>query len=115
HVLLADVHPRLYEALQGIRKPAGDLPMAIIETGALYDPAGPGPTEAEVKGAWFGQVFGAETRDAFPRLAMINWFEWRKDEPEVGATIDWRLAGDPALGRALLDRAPSGWLVFAGE
>jgi hypothetical protein len=90
-----------------------DKPMAIIETAALYDPSGAGPTEAEVKSAWFSQVFSAETVRDFPRIRMINWFEWRKDEPEVGSTIDWRLSGDADLGRALLNGAPAGWLRFA--
>lgn len=88
-------------------------PMAIIETAALYDPSGDGPGEAEVKSAWFEQVFGADTREAFPRIGMINWFEWRKDEPEVGRVIDWRLGSDPALARSLLGGAPDGWLRFA--
>ena len=90
-----------------------DKPMAIIETAALYDPAGTGPDEATLKGAWFAQVFSAETRDAFPRIGMINWFEWRKDEPEVDAVIDWRMAGDGELGRELLASVPAGWLLFA--
>lgn len=92
-----------------------DKPMAIFETAALWDPAGGGPGEAEVKGAWFGQVFSDATRDAFPRLAMLNWFEWRKEEAEVGTVIDWRLSGDPQLGRGLLDSAPNGWLRLAGD
>ena len=90
-----------------------DKPMAIIETAALYDPAGTGPDEGALKRAWFEQVFSAETRDAFPRIGMINWFEWRKDEPEVDAVIDWRMAGDGELGRTLLASVPPGWLLFA--
>ena len=90
-----------------------DKPMAIIETAALYDPSGDGPDEAAVKSAWFEQVFSDETRDRFSRIAMINWFEWRKQEPEVGREIDWRLGGDSALGRSLLDAVPDGWLAFA--
>ena len=92
-----------------------DKPMAIIETAALYDPAGPGPDEATLKRAWFEQVFSTATREAFPRIGMINWFEWRKDESEVGAVIDWRMAGDAELGRDLLASAPSNWLLFAGD
>jgi len=92
-----------------------DKPMAIIETAALFDPAAPDADEAGIKGAWFSQVFSAETRDAFPRIGMINWFEWRKEEPEVGSVIDWRLAADPAIGRELLESVPDGWLLFAGE
>jgi hypothetical protein len=92
-----------------------DKPLAITETAALFDPAGGGPTEAEVKSAWFDQVFSREIRERFPRIAMINWFEWRKLEPEVGREIDWRLGSDPALARRLLDGVPSGWLRFADD
>jgi hypothetical protein len=94
-----------------------DKPMAIIETAILYDPAGPasGPSEQALKSAWFSQVFSAATRDGFPRIGMLNWFEWRKLEPEVGRVIDWRLAADPALARSLLDGPPAGWLRFADD
>lgn len=91
-----------------------DRPMAIVETAILYDPAATsGPTEARLKSAWFEQVFGASTRTAFPRIGMLNWFEWRKEESEVSRVIDWRLGSDPALARSLLDEAP-GWLIFGG-
>ena len=90
-----------------------DKPMALIETAALYDPDGGGPDEAAVKTAWFEQVFSADTRDRFERIGMLNWFEWRKDEPEVGDVIDWRLASDPELARSLLAGVPAGWLQFA--
>lgn len=91
-----------------------DKPMAIIETAALYDPEGTGPDEATLKRSWFEQVFSAETRDAFPRIGMINWFEWRKHEPEVDAIVDWRMAGDGELGRSLLALVSPDWLLFAG-
>ncbi|HEX7225884.1 MAG TPA: glycosyl hydrolase [Candidatus Limnocylindria bacterium] len=92
-----------------------DKPMAITETAALYDPSGAGPTEAEVKTAWFTQVFSEATRTSFPRIGLVSWFEWRKEEPEVGTVIDWRLGADPELGRALLDGVPDGWLLTADE
>ncbi len=93
-----------------------DKPLAIVETAILYDPAATdGPMEADLKTAWFRQVFGEETRVAFPRIGMLSWFEWRKDEPEIGRVIDWRLGSDPALARRLLEGTPDGWLVFAGD
>ncbi len=55
------------------------------------------------------------TRDDFPRIRMLNRFEWRKVEPEVGRVIDWRLAADPALAKSPLDGVPAGWLRFAGD
>jgi hypothetical protein len=93
-----------------------DKPLAIIETAALFDPsASEGPTEADLKSAWFTQVFSAQTRAAFPRIKMINWFEWRKEETEVGRVIDWRLSADADLARTLLGGVPDGWLRFAGD
>ena len=92
---------------------AHDKPMAITETAALFDPAGGGPSEAEVKSAWFRQVFSEETRERYARIGMINWFEWRKHEAEVGRVIDWRLTSDLGLARELMDDVPGGWLTFA--
>ncbi len=94
-----------------------DKPMAIIETAILYDPtaAAIGPGEAELKSAWFAQVYGEATRDEFPRIAMLNWFEWRKQESEVGRIIDWRLGSDLVLARQLLDGVPEDWLLFGAS
>jgi hypothetical protein len=93
-----------------------DKPLAIVETAILFDPAAPdGPTEPELKSAWFNEVFGEATRDGFPRIGLLSWFEWRKEEPEVGRVIDWRLASDAALAKDLLDSTPPGWLRFAGN
>lgn len=94
---------------------AHEKPMAITETAALWDPAGPGPDEAAIVSTWFEQVFGPDVHGRFPRLRMINWFEWRKDEAEVGTTIDWRLSGGPDLARSLLAAVPDGWLRFASR
>jgi microcompartment protein CcmL/EutN len=35
HVLLADVHPQVYDAILGVRKPVGSGSLAIIETGTV--------------------------------------------------------------------------------
>jgi hypothetical protein len=90
-----------------------DKPTSITETAILYDPAGPGPSEPELKTAWWRQVFDTSIRDRFPRIAMVNWFEWRKQEVEVGKVIDWRISADPSLARSLLAELPDGWLRFA--
>ena len=72
-------------------------PLAIVETAAFYRPGGGGAGESQIKSAWLGQVFGTQTLAHFPWLRMVNWFEWRKTEPEVSAVVDWRIAADPAL------------------
>lgn len=88
-------------------------PLAITETAALYAPSRGGPSETDVKTAWFRQVFAPAIHARFPRLRMINWFEWRKQEAEVNGIVDWRISANPALGRSLLDGVSSGWLRFA--
>ena len=90
-----------------------DKPMAITETAALYDPAGGGPTERQVKATWWRQVFAAAVKTRFPRIRMINWFEWRKDEAEVDSVIDWRMGADATFAGDLLASVPPGWLAFA--
>jgi hypothetical protein len=89
-------------------------PMGIFETAALFNPSEEGPDEAALKRAWWEQVTDAGIRASFPRLAMLNWFEWRKDEPEIGGVIDWRLTADPELARMVRAEGPDGWLRFGG-
>lgn len=89
-------------------------PMGVFETAALYNPAAGGPAEAEIKTAWWRQVTDPKVREEFPRLAMLNWFEWRKHEPEVGGSIDWRLSHDARLAGELDSASSNGWLRFGG-
>ena len=67
-------------------------PLAIPETAALYVPAtGDRGLERQIKEGWWGQFLRAEFMAAYPRIKMINWFEWEKPEAEIGGqTVDWR-------------------------
>ena len=84
-------------------------PLAIVETAAFFRPGGGGASETAIKTAWLGQVFSTETRGRFPLLRMVNWFEWRKAESEVGAVVDWRITADPALRTAFLGSLGDGF------
>lgn len=86
-----------------------DKPFAIVETAAFYRPGGGGPAEVAIKDAWLGQVFSPATRARFPLLRMVNWFEWRKLESEVNATVDWRISANPALRRTFLAAMTDGF------
>lgn len=86
-----------------------DKPLAIMETAAFYRPGGGGATESAIKTAWLAQVFSADTRSTFPLLRMVNWFEWRKFETEVTATVDWRVATDPMTRAAFLAAMTDGF------
>ncbi len=86
-------------------------PLAIPGTAALYNPAVGGASEAEIKRAWWEQVFSAQTHARFPQLKMINWFEWDKDEAEVNGRIDWTVTTTPAI-RAAFTAALPDWLKY---
>jgi hypothetical protein len=88
------------------------LPVAITETAALYLPGRGGASEVAVKRAWWNQVFARNHPRTLPWLKLINWFEWRKHEPEVGATVDWTVTRDKHVRRAFTKAMPS-WLRFA--
>jgi len=88
-------------------------PMAITETSALYNTTSSGDAEFDIKQGWWRQVFAPEVPRDFPGIKMINWFEWRKAESEVGgAIIDWRATSTPELTLAFRSELPS-WLLFA--
>jgi hypothetical protein len=87
--------------------------MAITETSALFNTTLGGATELAIKQDWWRQVFAPDIERDFPRLRMINWFEWRKAESEVGgAVIDWRSTSTPEVSAAFRADLP-GWLRFA--
>ena len=89
--------------------------MAITETAALYNPSVGGPSELAIKQAWWRQVFSTNTFSGFPRIKMINWFEWRKFESETGCIIDWTVTSNPELAGAFVSELPLDRLIFADE
>jgi hypothetical protein len=78
-------------------------PMALSETGALYDEANAssGASALDVKKAWMSQVLDPNLSIVFPLLKEENWFEFRQFEASVSAEVDWRLTVDPAVLQAL--------------
>jgi hypothetical protein len=74
-------------------------PMSVPETAALFNTSvESGDAELDVKRAWWRQVFSAETARSFPEIKMINWFEWRKPESELGgAVVDWTATLNPTI------------------
>lgn len=88
-------------------------PVAITETAAFYAPANKGAPELAIKQAWWQQVFSDDLHRDFPMVKMINWFEWKKFEPEVATEVDWRALG-PATATEFTADLPS-WLVFGHQ
>lgn len=88
------------------------LPVAVTETAALYVPGRGGASELAIKRAWWEQVLAPANSRRLPWLKMVNWFEWRKHEPEVGRTVDWTVTRDRRIRRAFTRAVPP-WLRFA--
>lgn len=91
-----------------------DKPLAIVETAALFNTTEGGADELALKQAWWQQVFAAEVFDRFPRLRMINWFEWNKAESEIGGDrINWTVTQDSEMLAAFVADLPRDRLRFA--
>jgi hypothetical protein len=87
-------------------------PVAIPETAAMVVPRGDPEGELAIKQQWWRQVFSSDFTTRFPQVKMINWFEWTKDEPEVGAVVEWSAIGS-AASRATFTADLPPWLVYA--
>eukprot|EP00898_Chlorokybus_atmophyticus_P002209 jgi/Chlat1/298/Chrsp1S08782 len=84
-------------------------PFAIPETGAFFNTEyyGPGDDEFSIKQAWWIQVFNVYGDNSyavdisvhFPRIHMINWFDWKKSEQEAygGDIVDWSISLNPSI------------------
>ena len=87
-------------------------PLAITETAAFYAPGAGAADKADeaeesaIKGDWWQQVFAVAADGRFPRLAMVNWFEWDKVESEVKARVNWGVSRRPALAGAFRAALP---------
>ncbi|MDP9885828.1 hypothetical protein J2W21_003353 [Sinomonas atrocyanea] len=84
-------------------------PFAICETGAFYNPSrSDGASAMSIKKAWWDQLFDPQLRARFPRLRLAVWFEWVKQENQVGnPTVDWAANTDGPVGDAFRSALPS--------
>ncbi|MCD7102111.1 glycoside hydrolase family 26 protein [Pseudoclavibacter sp. 13-3] len=89
-------------------------PIAVPETAAIYTPSRAGEDELSVKQAWWSQVFADGLHERYPKIRMINWFEWRKFEIEINDIVDWRASGSEPVRQAFLADLPD-WLLYADE
>ena len=89
-----------------------DKPVAISETAALYTPGAGGADELAIKQAWWRQVYDPRLHQLLPRLAMVNWFEWDKQEAEVGGRVDWTTTSTTAVRDAYRGDLPQ-WGLWA--
>lgn len=91
-------------------------PLTIPDTAAFYNTTVGGASALMIKRAWWRQVFSAQTLQDLSRIKMINWFEWRKPESEVGgALIDWSITFDAQVVQSFVADLPAGYLLFATD
>lgn len=89
-------------------------PLAIVETAAFYLPNGGGAGELEIKQAWWRQVLSPAALSQFPAIKMVNWFEWQKEEAEVGgAMVNWTVTTSESVVSAFRRDLPVEQLIFA--
>jgi hypothetical protein len=93
---------------------AHDKPVAIPETAALVTEDVGDTRTLNIKHAWWEQIFDPAVHEKFPQLHMVNWFEWNKVEPEVGAAVDWTVMEDSAVRSEFTAALPASYR-FAPE
>jgi microcompartment protein CcmL/EutN len=99
HLLLADVHPRLYEALLGWRKPGGAGALAIIETDTVA--ANVRAAEAALKGTPVDLI---EIRLADTGLSGHGLSVYQGELPDIEAAIELAARHAGQSGSALRHR-----------
>lgn len=88
-------------------------PLALAETSALYNPDRiDGASNYDIKMEWARQVFDPGIAAQFPRLKMLLWFEYIKQEEFGTGTVDWRVTYDTAILAGFQSVLPSR-LIFA--
>jgi hypothetical protein len=73
-----------------------DKPL-MLETAAFYSPDAGGPTEVEVKSAWWDQVLSVASEDEYDRIGAVVWNETVDQRDETAAAVDWRATADEDL------------------
>jgi len=102
--------PNFYE-LYAVRH---HKPMAISETSALFNAARccDGPSNLEIKTAWWRQITADDIPTRFPALRLITWFEEDKREADAaGALVSWSITTDPQIRKSITGTVPA-WLEF---
>lgn len=101
---------------------AYDKPMVVAETGAFYNLCdvfpgrmgcaanANGPTQLQVKSAWWQQAFnlmdapqGPSIATAFPNIKLISWYDVTMRQVEAsGNTVDWDVSQQADLRTAFV-------------
>lgn len=83
----------------------------MVETGAFYSPGAGGPSEEDIKSAWWDQVLSTVSSGDHDRVRAVVWNETVEQRENGAVTVDWRITADPALASAAGDRMQDSALV----
>ncbi|MFE7631186.1 OpgC domain-containing protein [Kocuria sp. NPDC057446] len=83
----------------------------MVETGAFYSPRTDGPSERDVKEAWWDQVLGTASAGDHDRIRAVVWNETVEQRDDGAVTVDWRVTADPGLASAAGARLQESGLV----
>ena len=83
----------------------------MVETGAFYDPGTDGPSERDIKEAWWDQVLATVAAGDHDRIRAIVWNETVEQRDDGAVTVDWRVTADPGLAAAVGERLRDSALV----
>lgn len=88
-------------------------PFAISETSALYvDRKNNGAKNSDIKKAWMKQVLDPGLKKDFPKLGLIVWFEYQKEERSTAPSpVDWTVTTDTTTLNEYQNLLPN-WLQF---
>ncbi|MEX5257519.1 OpgC domain-containing protein [Kocuria arenosa] len=90
---------------------AGREKPLMVETGAFYSPGTGGPSERDVKEAWWDQVLATASTGDHERVRAIVWNETVEQRDDGAVTVDWRVTADPGLAAAVGERLQDSVLV----
>ncbi|KAI5820278.1 glycoside hydrolase superfamily [Pyronema omphalodes] len=78
-------------------------PFMIAETGASFYPGYPvGDGDVAVKRNWWRQFWSPETRELYPLLKAVVYFEYLKPAQDTGEVRDYTISKDPPVLAAFL-------------
>ena len=72
----------------------------LLQTAAYYSPTAGGPSEKDIKSSWWSQILSTASSARFGKIGAVVWDERTESRGVGNVSIDWRIAGNPAIAGA---------------